>query len=138
MIEIRYEGLRELAQALRVVNEELFAALMVGLREVGEIVRKDARKRFINYGIAQHPKRAVSFVDAADGFDTLVRPNTSTMAIVSVTQKHRRSGDMPRRRSNFGDLMMRHALLPARDDGLPEAEEVLDREVVALLARNGF
>ena len=138
MIVLRYEGLRELAQALRVVNHELFDALMVGLREVGEIVRKDARRRFVDYGIAQHPKRAVSFIDAADGFDTLVRPNTSTMAIVSVQQKHRRSSDMPRRRANFGDLMMRHALLPARNAGLPEAEEVLDREVVALLARHGF
>ena len=138
MIALRYEGLRELLQSLRVVQAELYATMVAGLKEVGEVVRKDARRRFIDYGISNHPGRATGFVKAADGLQTLVRPNTSTMALVSVGQTLRSSRYQPRRRPNFGDLMMRHSLLPARGAGLVEAEAVMDETVGGLLARNGF
>ncbi len=138
MIGLRYEGLRELAQALRTINYELYAEVVAGLREVGEVIRKDARNRFVTYGAGGSEARAATFVQAADGFQTLVRPNTSTMAIVSVSQTRRRTGDLPRRRSNFGDLMMRKALLPARGESMDEAAAVMEAAVGGLLAKHGF
>lgn len=138
MIEIRYEGLRELAQALRIVDAGLFEAVTAGLKEVGEVIRRDASARFVDYGSNGNEGRAASFAKAADGFQTLVRTNTSTMAIVSVGQTRRKSRDLLRRRSNFGDLMMRHALLPARDESMAEAAELLENTVGVLLTDQGF
>lgn len=138
MIEVRYEGLRELAQALRIVDRSLFDVMVGGLREVGEIIRRDARSRFVDYGSDGGEGRAASFVKAADGFQTLVRVNTSTMALVSVGQTRRRSTDLLRRRSNFGDLMMRHALLPARGESMELAATTLENTVGVLLTEHGF
>ena len=133
MFGVRYEGLRELAQALRIVNAELYAALISGLRKAGDVVRVDAQGKFESWG-AGRP----GIEQAAEGFSALVRPNTSTMAIVSVGQTLRRSSDMPRRRSNFGGLMMTKALLPARDQKLPEVVAAIDGEVSGLLRSHGF
>ena len=133
MFGVRYEGLRELAQALRIVNAELYQALVAGLDKVGGVIRSDASAKFVSWG-AGRP----GVEQAAEGFRVLVRPNTSTMAIVSVGQTLRRSADMPRRRSNFGDLQMRKGLLPARTEKLPDAVAILDSEVSTLLHSHGF
>jgi len=148
MIELRYEGLRQLAQALRIVDAELYASMVAGLKEVGEVIRRDARSKFIDYGAGVRPLgqraayssegRAASFVKAADGFQTLVRVNTSTMALVSVGQTNRSSRDLLRRRRNFGDLMMRHGLLPAREESMEQAATVLEESIGTLLTTHGF
>jgi hypothetical protein len=136
VITLQYEGLRELAQALHEVNVGLYEALLAGLREVGEVIRGESARRFLDYGASEG--REASFARGADGLGVLVRPNTSRMAIVSVAQTVRRSGDLGARRSNFGDLMMRKALIPARRDGLDEAAALLDSEVADLLHEHGF
>lgn len=133
MFGVRYEGLRELAQALRIVDTELYAALIAGLGKAGNIVRADAESRFTAWGGGKD-----GVAQAAEGFRALVRPNTSTMAIVSVGQTLRRSSDMPRRRSNFGGLMMTEALLPAREEKLPDVVTAIDTEVSTLLHSRGF
>lgn len=133
MFGVRYEGLRELAQALRIVNVELYGALVAGLGRAGDIVRADADTRFTTWGGDRD-----GIQRAAEGFRALVRPNTSTMAIVSVGQTLRRSSDMPRRRSNFGSLQMTKGLLPARDAKLPEVVTAIDTEVASLLHSRGF
>ena len=136
MFEIQYEGLRELVQALRATSLELYGAVLEGLRKGGEIVRKDASSRFSGYGAGLG--RPDGFVKAADGFRTLVRPNSSTMALVSVGQTLRRSSDMLHRRSNFGGLQMRHGLLPARDQDMPQVAAVVEEDVAGLLREHGF
>lgn len=142
MFEVRYEGLRELAQALRVTSVELYGEMVAGLAEAGDVIRRAARSDFIVYGASTGSgfgdARAAGFVRAADGFQTLVRTNTSTMALVSVAQTRRRTPVMQMRRSNFGDLMMRHALLPARGSHMEEAAAIVDRRVGGLLERHGF
>jgi len=125
-----------LLQSLSVVNHELYAALLVGLEHVGDSIRDDARTKFADWGSGGSPGRAASFVRAAEGFDTRVRPNTKTSAIVGVGQSIRKSRDLARRRSNFGDLMMRKALLPARNEKLDEAYLLLETEVSELLHVN--
>lgn len=133
MLGVRYEGLRELAQALRIVNAELYGAVLAGLRKSGDVVREDAVSKFQSWGAGRD-----GIEKAAEGFGVLVRPYTSSMAIVSVGQTLRRSSDMPRRRSNFGGLMMTKALLPARQEKLAEVETILDTEVSVLLHTHGF
>lgn len=133
MLGVRYEGLRELAQALRIVNAELYEAVLAGLRKAGDVVRADAAGKFESWGAGRD-----GIETAAEGFSALVRPYTSTMAIVSVGQTLRRSSDMPRRRPNFGGLMMTEALLPARQEKLAEVETILDTEVATLLHSRGF
>jgi hypothetical protein len=130
---VRYEGLRELAQALRIVNAELYGALLAGLRKSGEIVRTAAVADFASWGGGRPG------VDVATaGFRTLVRPNTSTMAIVSVGQTLRRSSDLRLRRSNWGSLQMTQGLIPARDQKLPEVVTAIDESVAQLLHGRGF
>jgi hypothetical protein len=141
VIGVRYEGLREVAQALRATQIELYSALEAGLTKSGDIVRDDARQMFIQWGtggVARSASRGAGIAKAAEGFKTLFRPNTSTMSIVSVAQTLRRSKDMHRRRSNFGDLMMRKALLPARNQDMAKVVAVLETEVGALLHEHGF
>lgn len=133
MFGVRCEGLRELAQALRVVNAELYGALVAGLGKAGEVVRADAEGKFVSWGAGRPGVER-----AAEGFRVLVRPTTSTMAVVSVGQTLRRSSELPRRRSNFGGLQMTEGLLPARRDRLPEVATVLEEEVSALLHTHGF
>lgn len=133
MIGIRYEGLRELAQALRTVNHELYDALISGLASAGKIVRADAAEKFEAWG-GDRP----GIEKAAGGFRAFVRPNTSTMAILSVGQSLRRSEDLARRRSNLGDLFMRKALLPARNEKLVDVAVAIDESVAQLLHEHGF
>lgn len=136
MFQVEYEGLRELVQALRATSLELYGAVVDGLRRGGEVVRKDASNRFREYGAGLG--RPDGFIRAADGFKTQVRPNTSTMALVSVGQTLRRTPDLPRRRSNFGALQMRHALVPARDQDMAQVAAVVETEVAGLLHKHGF
>lgn len=133
MFGVRYEGLRELAQALRIVNAELYQALLAGLQKAGDVVKADAQGKFESWGAGRD-----GIEQAAEGFRVLVRPNTSTMAIVSVGQTLRRSSDMPRRRSNFGGLQMTEGLLPARAEKLADVAVILDGEVSTLLHSRGF
>ena len=138
MIGLRYEGLKGLLQSLSVVNHEMYQTVMLGLTKVGDNVLDDARGKFSDWGSGGSPGRTASFVKAAEGFDTRVRPMTKTSAVVTVGQSLRKSRDLPKRRSNFGDLMMRKALLPARNEKLEESYLLLETEVAELLHSQGF
>ncbi len=137
---IQYDGLREVLQSLAIVDHELYGALLVGLEHVGEVVRAKSSSDFIEYGqsLGGSPAKEASFVHTAEGFDTRVRPNTSTMAVLGIGQRMRKSRDLPRRRPNWGDLQMRHGLLKARAEKLEEAYGILETEVTELLHANGF
>jgi hypothetical protein len=130
---VRYEGLRELAQALRIVNTELYAALLAGLNKAGRIVQSQASSDFSEWGGGRP-----GVGKAVAGFRTLVRPNSSTMAIVSVGQTLRRSSELGLRRSNWGSLQMTEGLIPARDSKLPEVVTAIDGSVTELLRSRGF
>ncbi len=135
--EITYEGLRELAQALRVTDPEVFEALVVGLHKVGEVIRTGARQRFVTYGHEQQGHRH-SFTESADTFETRVRAGGQAQALVHVGQRRRSSRIQQRRRPNYGGLQMKHALLPARTASLELAQELLEQEVHQLLVKHGF
>src|ERR1051326_4782849 len=107
---IRYEGLRELAQALHSVNRDLYDSVRGGLKEAGELIRADARGRFEKYNKA-----------SADGFETRVRMGAG--ALVVVGQRLRKTTGL---RPDFGALMMTKALLPARMDKLDQAAALVE------------
>src|SRR4051812_31611934 len=100
MGSIRYEGLREVAQALREVDRGALVELTKDLGEVGGVVERDARSRFDRIDAA-----------SAAGFDTRVRVNSSSLGLVTVGQKLRKTTG---RRPDFGALQVTSALLPAR------------------------
>ena len=133
MFELRYEGLRELVQSLRTLDTGLYQAVLTGLNKAGEVIRADATAKFESWG-AGRP----GVDQAAQGFRVLVRPNTATMALVSVGQTIRRSTDMRLRRSNFGSLQMTKGLLLARTEKLGDAVAIIDEEVTALIHSRGF
>jgi hypothetical protein len=122
MSEIVYEGLHEVAQALREVEAGVYTELVADLKEVGDVVRDDARQRF-----------AAISTKTADGFETRVR--TGSSAVVVVAQRLRKTTG---RRPDYGALQMRHALLPARTAKHAEAVEILERGAGKLLAAHGF
>ncbi len=130
---LTYEGLREVAKALAVIDHELLGELKLGLRKVGEVVEHEARRRFVAYK-PDDPWAAQS----AESFETRVRAGSASSALAVVGQRRRRSGQQQLRRSNWGGLQVKHALLPALGAMLGEASEVLEREVHQLLKRHGF
>ncbi len=121
---IQYEGLREIAQALREVDKETLAELTRDLGDVGHVVEHEAVDLF-------------DAIDArsAAGFDTRVRINTSSMALVSVGQSLRKTTG---RRPDYGTLQVEDALLPARDRKIGEAVHILEDGAMKLLRRHGI
>lgn len=119
---LEVEGLRELLAALKQVEHRIYPELVAAMREVGDVVRDDARRRF-------------SPVDrfSAQGFETRVRP--SSEALVIVGQRLRKTtGNHP----EWGARQMREALLPARHAKYDEANEILEKRMGRLLRAHGF
>ena len=121
---IQYEGLREIAQALKETDRSTLAELTRDLGDVGQVVEKEAVGLFDR-------------IDArsAAGFDTRVRVNSSSMALVSVGQSLRKTTGQ---RPDFGALQVTAALLPARDRKIAEATRILEAGAIANLRRHGI
>jgi hypothetical protein len=116
---VRVKGLKELQRDFRKMSKDLTKELRSELREVGDIVRDDARRRFAG-------------VDArsAAGYRTVVRARG-----VAVEQRLRRTtGAHP----EYGAMQMRQALSPAVDDKQDEVVDRLDEMLGKLAGRNGF
>ncbi len=124
MASIRYEGLREIAQALKETDKGMLRELTDDLALVGGVVEKAAVTLFDR-------------IDArsAAGFDTRVRINTSTQALVSVGQSLRKTTGL---RPDYGAIQITEALLPARDRNIGQATRILEEGAISLLRRNGI
>lgn len=119
---IEYEGLHELVQALRTVESSILPQLVKDMRQVGDVVRDEARRRF------EH----VSAKTAA-GFDTRVRLGSGALVVVGQSLR-KTSGKRP----DYGARQMRDALLPARAAKHDEAVSILEAGAGRLLHDHGF
>lgn len=129
-VTLHYEGLRELAQALKQVDTELLGELQKELGKVGEVVRAEAYGLFTK-GVA----RSESIQRTAANFETRVRAGGNAKAIVVVGQ---RLPSTTGTRPDYGGLQMTRALLPARERKIDEAAQILEDGAYALLRRHGF
>lgn len=119
---LEYEGLHELLLALKALDAGIVPVITEELAAVGEIVKKDAVRRFDPYDPV-----------SAHGFETRVRPGATTL--VTVGQSLRKvTGARPQ----WGALQMTAALLPARSAKLDEARLMLENGVGRLLRQHGF
>lgn len=89
------------------------------LREAAEPIRREASARFLKY----HPRSAAKYGISVRKVGT-----------VSVEQRLRKSADVGRRRSNFGGLQMRKALIPALGSNADQVERKVE-EAVSLACR---
>src|SRR6476646_12125190 len=94
---IQYEGLRELARALKVIQPEILPELRKDLREVGYVVRDDARARFKPYSEY-----------SAMGFRVGVSLLSPSAAYVTISQRRKR---VTGKRPDWGALQITKALL---------------------------
>lgn len=129
-VSLHYEGLRELAQALRDTDRDLLNQLKDELEKVGEVVRIDAVGRFTK-GVA----RSVSIQQTAANFETRVRAGGQAKELVVVAQRLAKTTG---KRPDYGALQMTRALLPARDAKIGEAAQILEDGAVKLLHDHGF
>lgn len=129
-VSLRYEGLRELAQALRETDRALLNELKVELEKVGEVVRIEAVRLFTK-GVA----RSASIQKTAEGFETRVRAGGQAKDLVVVAQHLSKTTG---KRPDYGALQMTRALLPARDAKLDEAAQILEDGAYKLLHEHGF
>lgn len=143
--QILYEGLRELAQALKETDRTLLVALEAGLEKTGDLVRDDAEKRFEEYrkrahgdGRARSQAEKATFVSTAEFFQTRVRARGRAAALVVVAQGEKRSPRLQARRQSWTDLQLEQGLEPAADAREAEAEALLISEVDAVLAAAGL
>lgn len=120
---LEIEGLREVLVALKQVDEHTQKELVAGMREVGDVVRDDARRRF-------------STVDrySAQGFETRIRPSSSEALVIVGQRLRKTTGTHP----DWGARQVREALLPARHAKYDDAHEILEKRVGRLLAVHGF
>lgn len=121
---IQYEGLREIAHALKETDATTLGELTRDLGKVGEVVRKEAVTLFDRYDTY-----------SAAGFDVRVRVNTSSLALVSVGQSLLKTTGL---HPEWGALQVTEALLPARDHKMIEAERTLEEGAIANLRRHGI
>ncbi len=121
---IQYEGLRQIAQALKETDESTLAELQRDLGDVGDVVKTEAVDLFDR-------------IDArsASHFDTRVRVNSSSLALVDVGQSLRKTTG---KRPDFGKLQVEEALLPARDRKIAQATRILEEGAIKNLARHGI
>lgn len=121
---LRYEGLREIAQALRETDQALLSELKHDLGLVGDVVKDDAATTFADKVNAK----------TAAGFETRVRATSSYGGLVTVEQRLRKTTG---KRPDYGALQVKY-LLRARDAKLDEAAETLENGAYQLLRRHGF
>lgn len=111
-------GLTGLLEKERTFGAKVEGPLSAQLLRVGEVVAHDTRARYVEYSAR-----------GAGGVRTKVF--TSGLWVVQTLLKSR---DIVKRRPNFGDLMMRHAFLPAAHDNeayVASAAEVAIEETKA-------
>lgn len=104
---LRVKGYREFMRAAARAPKDTRKEVRAAFREVGEIVRADAAQRFEDVS----PKTAAGF-----------RTRTSTRG-VSVVQ---RLGKTTGKRSDWGSLQMKDALIPALESKEDEVEQAMD------------
>lgn len=120
---LRYEGIRELAQALKQIDDGLLHELTADLKNVGEVVREQATSLFDRID-----------VKTAAGFETRVRATSRSGGLVTVEQKLRKTTG---RRPDYGGLQVRY-MLEAREEKLGEAAQILEDGAHRLLREHGF
>lgn len=109
---LRVEGLKELQRAFRQVDDELRKDMQKGLQKVAKIVADDAKSRLDSrYG---------------GGAGRYIRARVKGTSGIAESRA-RSTGAHP----NFGGLVMRHGLIPARaakaDQVRREFETMLDK-----------
>lgn len=136
-IAVKYTGIDELVHALRGVNDHLLYTLNESMKEVGDVVRDDARERFIaKFNQRSSIASALSIARTAENFQTQSRGiTTGTIVRVAVGQKLRK---VTGKRPDWGGEQMKFGLVPARDAKLHESAEILEDGVYGLLHTHGF
>lgn len=104
---LRVTGYREFVRACTRAEKRTRKEVRKALREVGDIVKVDARSRFSRYDEG-----------SAAGFRTVVRQRG-----VSVEQSKRR---VTGKRGDYGALQMRRGLEPAGDENKAEIEREME------------
>jgi hypothetical protein len=128
---VSYTGLSQLVKALHEIQPAIESEFNAELKAIGEVVASDAARRFAGLPAHGSPATAASYRRTASGFKSRVRAGGR----VTVEQTRRRKTG---RRGDYGGLMMRRALLPARAAHLDEAAERAERAVGRALSRAGF
>lgn len=136
-IAVRYSGIDEVVQALRGVDDHLLGTLNESMRQVGDVVRDDARELFVaKFNERSSIASALSIARTAENFQTQSRGITSGKNVrVAVGQKLRK---VTGKRPDWGGEQMKFGLIPARDEKLNEAGEILETGVYGLLHSHGF
>lgn len=136
-IAVRQTGIDELVHALRGVDDDLLYTLNESMREVGDVVRDDARARFTaKFEERTSIRSAMSITRTAENFQTQARGIvTGTTVRVAVGQRLRKKSG---KRPDWGGEQMVFGLIPARDAKLNEAADILEKGVYGLLHEHGF
>ena len=136
-IAVKYTGIDEIIQSLRGVDDQLLDQLNESMREVGDVVRDDARARFTaHFSERSSIQSAISITRTAENFQTQARGITAgTTVRVAVGQKLRK---VTGKRPDWGGEQMKFGLVPARDAKLEESAEILETGVYGLLHQHGF
>jgi len=136
-IAVKYTGIDEVVQALRGVDDKLLYTLNEQMREVGDVVRDDARDRFVaKFSERRTLQSALSVARTAENFQTQARGITSgTTVRVAVGQRLRK---VTGKRPDWGSEQMTWGLVPARDAELEKASVILEDGVYGLLHTHGF
>lgn len=136
-IAVKYTGIDEIVQSLRGVEDKLLYTLNEQMREVGDVVRDDARERFVaKFAERRTLQSALSVARTADNFQTQARGITSgTTVRVAVGQRLRK---VTGKRPDWGGEQMKWGLVPARDSELEKAGLILEDGVYGLLHAHGF
>jgi len=136
-IAVKYTGIDEVVHALRGVDDHLLYTLNESMKEVGDVVRDDARERFVaKFSERSSIASALSIARTAENFQTQARGITSgTTVRVAVGQRLRKKSG---KRPDWGGEQMKFGLIPARDEKLGESAVILEDGVYGLLHSHGF
>lgn len=136
-LDVRWTGIDEIVQSLRGVDDHLLVQIDTSMREVGDVVRDDARERFVaKFSERSSIRSALSISQTAENFQTQSRGVTSgTHVRVAVGQRLRKKTG---KRPDWGGEQMKFGLIPARDAKEHEAAAIVEDGVYGLLHRHGF
>lgn len=118
---VRVRGLNETLRAFRYIGGDLNKEVRAELKQVGEIVRRDASVRASAKGYGARTQ---------SGYRTRVRQKG-----VAVEQSRRKTTG---KRPEFGALQMRKVLIPARSDNYDEVIKGLEKALDNLAREAGF
>ena len=136
-IAVKYVGIDEIVQALRGVDDQLLTTLDTSMREIGDVVRDDARERFVaHFSQRSSVASALSIARTAENFQTQARGITSGSTVrVAVGQRLRKKTG---KRPDWGARQMEFGLIPARDETQQQQADILRDGAYELLHRHGF